>query len=123
MVRDIHEALGVPKDELEFYFRVMKAGRLAPSDAVQGGLARRLSARGMLILDADGETYLPVHPRLAMSNLFRSYAERDPARRKQRRLLVDRITLELIVMLPGETKGTNAGSAGGGAKVKRGVAK
>lgn len=119
MVQDINRALDVPLDELEFYVRIMKAGRLVPADDGEGALAKRLSSRGMLIVDASGGTYLPVHPRLAMSNLFRSYGEKDPARRKERRLLVDRVTLELITMLPVETKRTNAGGDRGGPKVKR----
>ena len=45
---------------------------------------------------------------MAMSNLFRAYEERLTRQRKEKRLLVDKLTLELIPLLPGESKGTNA---------------
>jgi hypothetical protein len=45
---------------------------------------------------------------MALSNLFRAYEERAVRQRKEKRLLVDKLTLELIPLLPGESKGTNA---------------
>ncbi len=73
-----------------------------------------LSARGMLILDAKGGSYLAVHPRMALSNLFRAYEERAVRQRKEKRLLVREATLfELIPRPPGESKGTNAGGPRG----------
>lgn len=70
----------------------------------------------MVILEAEGVAYRPVHPRMAMSNLFRAFEERAVRERKEKRLLVDRLTLELITLLPEESKGTNAGGPRGGRK-------
>jgi hypothetical protein len=108
LVRDIHEALEIPMEEAELYVSTLMEGRCVPKDARGKAVADSLSARGMLILDAKGGSYLAVHPRMALSNLFRAYEERAVRQRKEKRLLVDKLTLELIPLLPGESKGTNA---------------
>ncbi len=119
LVKDIHEALEIPLEEAELYVKTLTEGRYVSSDAGTKAVAESLSARGMLILDAGGRSYLAVHPRMAMSNLFRAYEERLTRRRKERRLLVDKLTLELIPLLPGETKGTNAGNPRGASTATR----
>lgn len=108
LVRDIHQALDIPSEEAEFYVSTLMEGRCVPRDSRTKALAESLSARGMLILDGKGGSYLAVHPRMALSNLFRAYEERAVRQRKEKRLLVDKLTLELIPLLPGESKGTNA---------------
>jgi hypothetical protein len=113
LVRDIHEALDIPSEEAEVYVSALTKGGIAPKDARTKALAQALSARGMLILEARGGAYLAVHPRMALSNLFRAYEERAIRQRKEKRLLVDKLTLELIPLLPGESKGTNAGATRG----------
>jgi hypothetical protein len=72
LVRDIHEALEIPADEAELFVRAIIEGRCAPTDAKEKAAAQSLSARGMLILDAEGRTYLPVHTLMALSNLCRA---------------------------------------------------
>ena len=108
MVRDIHESLEIPLEEAELYVSTLMEGGCVPKDAESRAVAESLAARGMLILDAKGSSYLAVHPRMALSNLFRAYEERAVRQRKEKRLLVDKLTLELIPLLPGESKGTNA---------------
>jgi len=114
LVKDIHEALGIPPEEAELYVSALMEGRCVPRDAKMKTVAGSLSARGMLILDAKGSSYLAVHPRMALSNLFRAYEERAVRERKEKRLLVDKLTLELIPLMPGESKGTNASGPRGG---------
>jgi hypothetical protein len=113
LVRDIHEALEIPTEEAELYVSALMEGRCVPADAKAKATAEALSARGMLILDAKGGSYLAVHPRMALSNLFRAYEERAIRQRKEKRLLVDKLTLELIPLLPDESKRTNASGPGG----------
>ena len=113
LVRDIQEALEIPAEEASLYVSALREGRCVPRDAKAKAAAESLSARGMLVLDAGGDSYLAVHPRMALSNLFRAYEERAARQRKEKRLLVDKLTLELIPLLPGETKGTNAGGPRG----------
>ena len=108
LVRDIHEALEIPTEEAELYVSTLMEGGCVPKETRTRAVADSLSARGMLILDAKGGSYLAVHPRMALSNLFRAYDERAVRQRKEKRLLVDKLTLELIPLLPGESKGTNA---------------
>ena len=114
LVKDISEALDIPKEESELYVKALLGGRLFPADAKEKAIATSLSSRGMLVLDAKDLAYLPVHPRMALSNLFRAYEERAIRQRKEKRLLVDRLTLELILLAEGETKGTNASESRGG---------
>jgi hypothetical protein len=111
LVEDIHKQLEIPLEEAELYVATLVEGRCRPSDAGAKRAAESLSARGMLILDGKGDSYLAVHPRLALSNLFRAYEERLVRLRKEKRLFVDRLTLELLPLLPGESKGTNAGGS------------
>ncbi len=108
MIEEIHRVLEIPTEEAELYVGALVEGRCLPADPETKALAEALSARGMLVLDAAGKSYLPVHPRMAVSNLFRAYEERLFRQRKEKRLLVDKITLELIPLLPSESKGTNA---------------
>jgi len=113
LVRDINEALDIPIEEVELYVRALAEGDCVPEDPATKAVAESLNARGMMILDAKGRAYLPVHPRMALSNLFRAYEERTMRQRKEKRLLVDKLTLELIPMMKGESKGTNAGAPRG----------
>ena len=108
LVGDMNQALGISAAEAKTYVRALVGGRLKPSGNEEKTVAESLSARGMLILEAGGRSYLPVHPRMALSNLFRAYEEGLARQRKEKRLLVDRLTLELITMIPRESKGTNA---------------
>lgn len=111
LAKEVSAALEIPAGEAELYVSALVAGR-CEADGPRAAEAKSLAARGMLILDSKGRSYLPVHPRLALSNLFRAYDERMVRQRKERRLLVDRLTLELIPLMPGESKGTNPGRAG-----------
>jgi hypothetical protein len=108
LVQDLHDALEIPLVEAELYVSTLVEGRCEPKDPEERAVADSLSARGLLILDASGRSYLAVHPRMALSNLFRAYDERLTRQRKDRRLLVDKLTLELLPLMPGESKGTNA---------------
>ncbi len=116
VAKDIHEALGIPSREAELYVRAVVEGGLSPADGEERSLAGSLAARGMLIAEAGGRSYLPIHPRMALSNLFRAYEEELVRRRREMRLLVDKLTLELIPLLPGESKGTNPSALRGASK-------
>ncbi len=113
LARDIHETLDIPVEEAELYIDTLREGGSVPTDAKSRAVAESLVARGMLILDSKGRSYLAVHPRMALSNLFRARDERGAVQRKEKRLRVDRLTLELLPLLPGESKGTNAGGPRG----------
>jgi hypothetical protein len=114
LVEDLHSQLEISLDEAELYVSALTEGRWRPSGADQKKAAESLSARGMLIMDGKGGSYLAVHPRLALSNLFRAYEEKLIRQRKEKRLFVDKLTLELLPLLPGESKGTNGSASRGG---------
>ncbi|MDA4134773.1 MAG: hypothetical protein OK441_04315 [Thaumarchaeota archaeon] len=84
--------LGLNQSEAETYIRALKEGSIRVGDLA----ALPLLARGMLIRAADEKVYLPVHPRLAISNLFRSFPDRTSALMKAKRRMADKLTLELI---------------------------
>lgn len=87
-----HE-LGLTRGEAETYLRALKEGFLRIGD---DEVSRQLLARGMLIRASDEKVYLPVHPRLAISNLFRSFPDRTSVQMREKRKMCDKLTLELI---------------------------
>jgi hypothetical protein len=99
VIRRLTSYFELPETEARAYVRALKGG------SVEGPEARALLARGMLIRSSDEKVYLPVHPRLALSNLFRSHGDRSSPEMKEKRKLVDRLTLELI---PAYEKGNGA---------------
>lgn len=84
--------LGLTQGEARAYLRALKEGALAKGEAD----SRLLLARGMVISSSEGNLYLPVHPRLAISNLFRSFPDRSSPAMKEKRRMADKLTLELI---------------------------
>lgn len=89
VLRRMVEYFGLSEEEAATYLRALKDG------SVSGDLGKLVS-RGMLIRSSDEKVYLPVHPRLALSNLFRSQGDRLSPEMKARRRLVDKLTLELV---------------------------
>ena len=90
VLRRLVEYLGLPEGEAKLYLDALKEG------SVREGDVRPLLARGMLIRSSDEKVYLPVHPRLALSNLFRSRSDKGSAEMREKRKLVDKLTLELV---------------------------
>lgn len=90
VVQRLTSYLGLTEEEARNYLRALKEG------SIRGPEAKPLLARGMVIASADEKVYLPVHPRLALSNLFRSRGDRTTPEMREKRKLVDRLTLELI---------------------------
>ena len=92
VIRRLTHDLGLTLGEARTYLGALKAGRVRAGEAE----SRALLARGMLIVGSDDGDYLPVHPRLAISNLFRSMPDRTSPSMRQKRRLADKLTLELI---------------------------
>lgn len=88
------EELGLDHSEAEAYISALKKGNLLKESPITSSLLRR----GMLIRGTHEKGYLPVHPRLALSNLFRSYGDRTSAEMREKRKRVDRLTAELILI-------------------------
>ena len=92
--------LGLSHSEATTYLKALKEGWVATTE--EG--SRPLHARGMLIEAADEKVYLPVHPRLAISNLFRSFPDRTTPEMKVKRRMADKLTLELIPAFEARSK-------------------
>jgi hypothetical protein len=86
------EDLGLEEKEADTYLLALKQG----SVSAEGNSIDSLLRRGMLIKATDEKGYLPVHPRLALSNLFRSFGDRSSPAMREKRKMVDRLTGELI---------------------------
>ncbi len=86
--------VGLTKEEALLYLRLLKDGSLPLSS--RGGATEKLEAEGMLILSGDGKRLIPVHPRLAVANHYRTWRERMVREINERRMRVDRLILELI---------------------------
>lgn len=92
VVRKLTDQLGLSTDEAEVYVLALKEGvARGGTDTIQ-----TLCRRGMLIKSSDEKGYVPVHPRLALSNLFRSYGDRTTPEMREKRKMVDRLTAELV---------------------------
>ena len=94
VVKRLTEELGLGKAEAEAYLEAIEQG-VARGDHET---IRSLLGRGMLIASADEKGYLPVHPRLALSNLFRSYGDRTTPEMREKRKMVDKLTAELVLV-------------------------
>jgi hypothetical protein len=87
--------MGLSEPEALGYLSALKKGSLSDAD---GEATQSLLRRGMLIRATDEKGYLPVHPRLALSNLFRSLGDRSTPAMREKRKMVDRLTGELIAV-------------------------
>lgn len=113
VVEELVRELDISLDEASLYLKALKDKVLEtdPGDRNQKALVGSLQARGMLILASNGLHYLPVHPRLAVSNLFRALEDKLVRKRREKRLAADRLTLELIAIQE-DAKDTNSTRGG-----------
>ena len=95
VVKRLTEELGLMGPEAEAYILALKRGYVSDAD---GDAIESLLRRGMLIRATDEKGYLPVHPRLALSNLFRSLGDRTTPAMREKRKMVDKLTAELIAV-------------------------
>ena len=108
--KELVRHLGISPEEADLYLQVIsgtKIDRRMLADANKKAVVASLASKGMLIRAASGTGFIPVHPRFALSNLFRIYDEKMAVERKGRRLGVDRLTLELIPIYE-KSKDTNS---------------
>jgi hypothetical protein len=99
------------RTEAELYLRILREGSLPAS--TKGRPIETLLARGMVILSGDNSEYIPVHPRLAVANHYRSYRERMIRDLNERRMRVDKIILELIPVYEATTEKRLSGKGRG----------
>jgi hypothetical protein len=85
--------VGLSDKEAEIYLGALKEGRVPlakRSDAID-----ILLSKGMMILSGNNREFIPVHPRLAVANTYRTWRERMLREINDRRMRADRLILEL----------------------------
>jgi hypothetical protein len=85
---------GLGPEEAGLYLNLLREGGMPA--ASQSGPARKLLARGMVILSGDGNRIIPVHPRLGIANYYRTWRENMVREINERRMRIDKLILELI---------------------------
>ncbi len=110
MVKRLGSELGLTRDEAVLYLSLLSKGSV-PSSPKDPRL-EKLEYEGMLILSGDGKRFIPVHPRLAVANHYRSWRERMVREINERRMRVDRLILELIPVYEAAME-KKAGEGGG----------
>ncbi len=111
VVRRLGTEVGLTRDEAELYLKLLEDGFLPLSS--QGQKVEKLRAEGMVILSGDGERFVPVHPRLAIANHYRTWREAMVKEINDRRMRVDRLILELIPVYEAATEKRLEKKAGG----------
>lgn len=88
----VNEA-GLSLDDAVLYLRLLRQGHLPSSESKK---AAAILDRGMAIVSGDGNTIIPVHPRLGIANYYRTWREAMVRQMNERRMRVDKLILQLI---------------------------
>jgi hypothetical protein len=86
--------LGLDAGEARLYLRALKEGSIPASSKLPE--IHRLVEKGMVILSGDNSSFIPVHPRLAIANHYRSWREMMIKSMNDKRMRVDKLILRLI---------------------------
>jgi len=100
-VKRLGAEAGLTRGEAELYLKLLEDGFLPLSSKSELG---KLQAEGMVILSGDGKGFVPVHPRLAIANHYRTWREAMVKEINERRMRVDRLILELIPVYEAATE-------------------
>ncbi|MBI3859840.1 MAG: hypothetical protein HY296_06370 [Thaumarchaeota archaeon] len=102
VVSGLKSEVGLTTEEAQLYLDLLKNGS-APVSQKRGGM-KKLQGFGMVILSGDGTEFIPVHPRLAVANSYRTWRESMVREINERRMRVDRLILELIPLYEAVTE-------------------
>lgn len=94
--------LGLTPEEARGYVSILKSGSLRRRK--EDNVAASLESKGMIILSGDDKEFIPLHPRLAVSNGFRTWRERMVREINEKRVRVDKLTLQLIPLYEAATE-------------------
>jgi hypothetical protein len=94
VLRRLEAEVELTKKEAQAYLDLLKHGSI-PAEQKSPEIAKLLEL-GMVILSGDNSRFIPVHPRLAVANHFRTWREKLVKEINDRRMRVDRLILELI---------------------------
>lgn len=112
VVAQLIKELGLNEVEARLYLWLLKDGSVPASRKTPE--MSKLLEEGMVILSGDNSRFIPVHPRLAIANHFRTWRETMVREINERRMRVDKLILKLIpVYETTAEKRLAAGKAGG----------
>jgi sugar-specific transcriptional regulator TrmB len=94
VLKRLEAEVELTKTEAKAYLDLLKAGSVAAKS--KSPEIEKLMERGMVILSGDNSRFIPVHPRLAVANHFRTWRDKLVREINERRMRVDRLILELI---------------------------
>jgi hypothetical protein len=94
IARRLASEADLTRSEAAAYLRLLEHGSV-PALPKRSEL-ERMEAYGLVILSGDGKRFIPVHPRLAVANRYRTWRERMVKEINNRRMRLDRLIIELI---------------------------
>jgi hypothetical protein len=108
------EEVGLSLEEATLYVKILKEGSFPLR---RKGEVQTLTDKGMLIVAGDNSKLIPVHPRLAVANSYRTWREEMVREINERRMRVDKLILKLIPVYEGAMeKRLKEGSRGKGGR-------
>ena len=93
VVKRLGAEAGLSQEDAQLYLKLLRSGQIPASEAES---ASNLLDRGMAIVSGDGKRVIPVHPRLAIANYYRTWRENMVREINERRMRIDKLILELI---------------------------
>ena len=112
LLAELVTELELTEEEAALYLKILAAGG-EPVGSKHN--FQRLLDRGMIIRSGDNQSYVPVHPRLAVANHYRTWRELMVREINARRMRVDRLILELVPAYEAAME-KKAGAGGGQGK-------
>jgi len=101
LLAELVTELDLTEEDATLYLQVLAAGA-APVGSKHN--FQRLLDRGMIIKSGDNRSYVPVHPRLAAANHYRTWRELMVREINAKRMRVDRLILELVPVYEAATE-------------------
>lgn len=108
VVSQLVSEVGLDAREAKVYLRMLSEGSLPA--ASKSPEVSKLVEKGMVILSGDNSRFIPVHPRLAIANHYRTWREMMIREMNERRMRVDKLILKLIPVYEAAAEKKRAGS-------------
>ncbi|HLE65120.1 MAG TPA: helix-turn-helix domain-containing protein [Candidatus Bathyarchaeia archaeon] len=113
LVDTLEKQFGLPRDETRAYLHLLKVGSLTIDQVAElfgitandaGSLLERMVSRGLIIRGSSTPPiFVPLHPRMTLTNIFKLYEKEVVQGLRDRRATVDRV-VNLLTPIYGERK-------------------
>ena len=101
LVDTLEKQFGLPRDETRAYLHLLKVGSLTIDQVAElfgitandaGSLLERMVSRGLIIRGSSTPpSFVPLHPRMTLTNIFKLYEKEVVQGLRNRRATVDRV--------------------------------